>query len=819
MSYTPSNLSYVGSIDIQSSSNGSTLYNIEIDDDLAADGNFLMFEYKYQPNVTNPPNASITLGYVNIENANFQTGLANIWQLSVPSLDDENNGDMEISMRTYVGLTGSSEIYVSEWTNSLKVYNPPKEQTINKAFYDCPSSDDKDELFVVLNVDPSIDYSIVKFLVAYYYTDINNNIVWFVSNQLSASDFTNNNVQYKLLHVQNFGKVSESPNEQVVYTAIYPVYPFSHHTKNYFSVGHISETYQATPALDYFSPTIPEIIYLDSLDGKASDIQILIEQPIASFAYTFVVEKYILYKKATVNGTLIHDWQPIDIAPDADTTKKTLHRVETENYMISGTKLDFNVQAESTNKTLSKISDVSSKYIFKVASTVIDLKVMNSSHNDVDDTINLDISFKNPSDIGFSPGIKFEIKVANGNNGFNIYFKNYDELATEYNVSIDHIPSPQIGYVSVNLLTEDPNILSALQAGISVEIPYIAANFDPAYIVYNVYNAPYTDNTMDISWSNPISTISDWSVDTYDVYLDVNNSTGTNTTKIGSNLTNNTTNINYTTVESHDSNLSFRVSANLVHNLSLTTYALVSLPVSKNIFKFAKHIGLLSIEYASKFNNNGNKMNVAVSFSNGTNSPDVFSNHTNSDIVVELYNSTYINNGLNNLPPISSKTVDYEDVPNKIYAVKYDNFDYESSGYVVAYIRQLDTNSSAIFYSEKVYVPYQPSELADFSTIVTDQVTHSTNVIVTTQSTLVLGGVINYVDSSSIKHSVNFLIDEIIIKDVGQTALYKYDSTTQLYTYSFSIEQNQFGFDYLTAISGSISISNQMSVVSGILKN
>ena len=597
MVYTLPKLSYVGSIDVQTSSSGSsgsTLYNIELDHNLVQSGNILMFEYKYQEK--NSGNV-IKLDHVNLESTNFQTGISNIWQIFIPCLDNLNTENMEIGVRSYVGLTGSSDIRVSEWSNTLTVYNPPTKQSIYEAFYDSPSLDN-DELFVVLNVDSDINYSVVKFIVAYYYSDTSGNAVWKVSGQLSASLFQHGstNISYRLLHEPNFGKVSTIA--QVVYTAVYAVYPYEYDNKNYFAVSHISNTIDAPPATYYSAPKISDINYVYSSTGSASDMKISILKPMASVIPTFTVEYYLLQTKETLSSGVINDWPEegtgIRITPNSDPTKDTVHDFSTASYTTPNTKLEFKVQAVSANNTLSNMSDVVSKYIFKVSGPVNDLTVVSSSFNDDDDTVNLELSFKRPTDRGYGYPVKYEINVDNGSGGVNTLYEAYSVSATEHTVKINNIYSPKAAVLSVRLLTQDPNDSSKLQPGNNVEIPYIAVNFELNDIVYNIYNHLHNDNKMSFDWLSPVdNTIVGWDVNSYDVYLQVdNNSEGLLGTQGNKDY-------EHDANEAIGSKLKFRVKANLQNGV--TNYSIWSAVIEQNIFVVADAPSGLEDEYATKY--------------------------------------------------------------------------------------------------------------------------------------------------------------------------------------------------------------------------
>jgi hypothetical protein len=402
-------LNYVGATDIMNnSSNGSTLYNILIDPDMVTNNNILMFEYKLQEQTNNNPvTNSVTLGFINIENAICQSGIQNQWCISVSAenADYDPAVPMEISVRVYAGSKATASVVVSEWSNALTVHNPPPKPTAVVSFYDTNNAiiqGNSSDLYVFI-ANLGVNYNNdLKFIVAYYYQDNNNATEWHVSDLTAVSDnstvvnYTANNVTYtdiKMLQVPNFGLVSGSV--QIIKVAVYAVYSFTHVdegvTKHYHSVSQISDTINATPSTDYSSPGKPELtykVYNTPLPGEQT-IQVSWTAPVNSVINRdmFVIANYKLERK--VNGGA---WTMLSNTLSAATL--------TYNDDVSGfdcaNTFSYQVTAISTNGTNSPPSDASEiiEY-FKYSQAVTDLQVIQSViDNDI--LTSLTIKFKNP---------------------------------------------------------------------------------------------------------------------------------------------------------------------------------------------------------------------------------------------------------------------------------------------------------------------------------------------------------------------------------------------------------------------------------------
>ena len=125
-------LTYVGSIDL-SNSFGSTQYNIFFDPDINTNGNVLMFEYKLQnSDVSSPDPNTVTLGFVDTENANQTIGISNQWLISIPSLSDIYNPmpTKTIQVRVIYGVFGSADILTTPWSNPLNKEPTPNTKTM-----------------------------------------------------------------------------------------------------------------------------------------------------------------------------------------------------------------------------------------------------------------------------------------------------------------------------------------------------------------------------------------------------------------------------------------------------------------------------------------------------------------------------------------------------------------------------------------------------------------------------------------------------------------------------------------------------------------
>ena len=582
MSFDPSFnspvLNYVGSVDVASATSGATLYNILFDSSLCTVGNVLMFEYKIQPaNVLIPNPTDITLGYVNIENAN-PSGICNQWTITVPAYGVDYNPeiDREISVRVYSGLTGISEIAVSPWSNSLAVHVPPARPLIDYAVFNQNISPGDDDLWIYLRIQPTYDYDELTFIVAYYFQEATTgNTAWQVTDPLTATLVTDpSGNDLRQLEVSNIGNVDPSTN--VVYLGVYAVYRFVYNGENYYSVSEISTTYTATPASNLNAPTIMSIDYNVYNTPSTQNMIVNWIAPAITVLPTYVVDSYTL--QLSLNSG---SWSTVSSTiPSSDLS----YNYDVSSYGCSNN-LAFRVYAQYTTGAQSNNSNEESLNIFKYSLAPQNLDVISVLSPDF-----IDFTFENPSDIGCGDGYQFVVEF-NGNSGDISYNIPYDPSATTYDISYSGLNIGNYGDIILYLQTQDTNSSNYLD-GASTTTPFIMTTLTLDDIDYKVY----TDNTqnMVLTWNDPIDPYwiySGWEVISYDIYLN-------------GNLIDTVTDLTYTfDASSYDcsNNLAFYIEANL--NNSGTDFTIKSNTESINIFKYADAPSNVSVAWASDLSN------------------------------------------------------------------------------------------------------------------------------------------------------------------------------------------------------------------------
>jgi hypothetical protein len=697
--YTEPTLSYLSSVDL-SSSNGSSLYTVQFDENMVSDGNILMFEYKIQEYTLadlNPiPNdENVTLGFVNLENCNFNSGISNIWQISVPAL--ESSGVLRnMCVRVYVGLSDSTRIVVSAWSNALRVYNPPAQPILSMAYYDSQSLDNADDLFLLVNVDPLLS-SDNKYIVAYYYTNDADDVVWAVSDQVAPTEIMYSGNNYNLLTVSAFGKVSQTSN--VVYAAVYCVLPFSHNSKAYYSVSKISNTLGANPSVIYNAPTLTSVDYSYSLES--SDIAPMVinwEAPLSAVVDTFQVQKYILY--VSLNGG---SWSVVsDNVPSEDRS----YTFDVSDYS-AGDNLNFKLQAVSEYNTASPDSNQISKYTFKFSNAPLDLEVVTSSYDDVDG-VSLSFNFKNPLDTGYGAGVEFLVTVSGSSSENDVTeLVAYNANSEMYTVILTNMNISSSGSISVCLRTQDTNS-SGLLDGYTVETSYISANFVVDDISYEVYNLPNNSQDMTVSWSGFNDFVVDgWSVDNYQVYLEV---TGNNPEDEQLISTTTDSSLVYSATQNIGNTLSFRITAHLVKDL--LSFSINSSSLTKNIFKYPTICGGLGVDYATILVDNNDDeigINLSIFYTNNANTSSTLSDYTQAYWVGEVYDNTYNPNNVNNFVQ-QTQLIPY-DVDATQNTMVFSNLPYFVNGYVNVYLVVPDTNSLLFLNGSASYIPFSASKL------------------------------------------------------------------------------------------------------------
>jgi hypothetical protein len=580
---TSPTLSYVGAVDISSENQGKTLYNILFDSTLNTLANVLMFEYKLQAaDVEHATKDNVEFGYV--EHSNFHSGIVNQWQISIPSRNNVYNPNVEmtIQVRVYAGVLNSSNVVVTEWSNPLNVHNPPNQpkffdDTEPSAIYDIGYGSNLDDLYVFLDPDDEIDYSEVKYLVAYYFTNDSDVTVWDVSEQLTAQDILIDGAfNAKMLKVPNFGKVSSSL--QVVYVSVYAVYKFVSNDNSFYSVSEVTSINEAQTASYFSQPNLPSnaITYHIYDSEPEQEMTIQWTAPINTYLPIYNISRYVLEMTTDEPTSVDATWNVID-----DNITNTYYNYSTPiNNYPCGTTLSFRVLGIDENDNISPYSVVQSINMFKYASAPQNLSVTETS---VSNGINMRVQFDAPNDNGCGEGYRYIVKV----DGVSIHSLGYGEEISygnsSYDILLTNLNVANSGIVEVFLETYNTNNSHgpSTLAGASTSVPYIAYTLSLDSVVYDVYT-DRTSQIMNLSWNG--ITDSNWTVVDYEVEKSTNGGAfgnETNTSSVSHEY-------NAATNDKEDS-LSFKIIANMsiTYNTIVYTYSITSNEQSINVFKYA----------------------------------------------------------------------------------------------------------------------------------------------------------------------------------------------------------------------------------------
>jgi hypothetical protein len=590
-------LNYVSSVDVSESEYGHMSFEFLFNQAISGLGKVLMFEWKKtDPTAINSTPANVTLGFVNSENFNIQSGIQNNYILSVPSSDYDYNPDIPVAIafRMYVGLEGSSDIAVTQWSNNLIVHSAPPQPVIDSAYFDSTSLDN-DELYIFLDVNPSYKDDI-KFVVAYYYMDAEGQTVWTVSDRLPSTLVTigvdDDAVQKSMIHVQDFNVVSS--NDLRVFVAVYATYNYlGLEDKNYYSVSHISETAIALPASDYSKPNITSKVY-KVYEDRSQKINITWTPPENAGIPTFNVQTYQLERRVNGGAYLLI----------ATTTASVLTYEDDISALNQTDNVVYKVRAISTFGTPSLYSnEVPRDSLFRetpinvfVYSSPVRNVVVDDTSIDNDNLVSMSVSFDRPLDIGPGTPLYYEILISSDGTFQDTIRVDYvDQVAMVHSIVTNGNISYQ-GDVEVRLVThntnrapfdpDDPEV-DHMRGELSDSKPYVAANLLLNDVDYKVYSDEGQD--MLLSWNTPLPNVNAWQVTGYVVSKKVG--AGSYSPVSGS-----LSDLSFTydsSVDAENAELSFKVEATLTHfplSNPPNTYTIVSNEKSINKFFFATQV-------------------------------------------------------------------------------------------------------------------------------------------------------------------------------------------------------------------------------------
>lgn len=710
---TAPTLNYVATSDISSVANGSTQFSILFDPTVATLGSVIMFEYKLQIASAIIPNLDNTsFGFVSVENA-IQSGLSNQYIISVQAENTTNDGSFTntIQVRVYTGQKSSSDVIVTQWSNSLNVYYPPATPTISFGYYDPLTYYQSNDMFIALKESENTftDYDTIKFIVCYFYQDMTNNTVWNVSEPIVSTPFTYGSDNYRTIHVPNIGQVSTTTGRDVVYVSVHAVYDWTHNSEKFYSVSYVSNEIIALEGSVDNKPDITSVdykVYVPQNNNPAvpgnQTIYVTWNAPLNSIVPIYYVNHYDLYYSLN-SGTSFIKYNTIQIP--STTFNQSVNVGTTGLNLTCGDNILFRVNAVTVTSAQEPSDPSSPVNFFKYSSAPTSLFITNTSVNG-NGKVNLTVNFSNVTDKGCGSALSYVVLIneyvytGTGN-------LSYSAATSSYSISYSDLPITKVGTVKVYLQTLNTNAVPAYNmTGIYAETPYIAETLTLEPIVYDVYT--YQENlyqNMNLNWSLPTSV--GWTNTGYDVYLSEDSGTFSKVSINTNPATLTTFSYNVSSYATSVKNLAFKIVANMLHTATNVTYQITSNTLSKKTFKYATAATNSVVNWAVA--NSGNTtMDLNIQFKNPS---DVGVNNGLQYFIVSVYNSS---NAV-----IDSTQITYVS-GSGLYTVNFNDKNYSSYGSVKIQSYVTDTNTSNIITSSNYVasVEYTADTLPFFTDIV-----------------------------------------------------------------------------------------------------
>ena len=667
-------ISHFGATDVTDGV-GSTKYNIFFDASLVNYGPALMFEYRIRQKIDS---GEYILGYINTENSCIQSGIENQYVVSVPSQNSDYDSDRLISMRVYIGYTDKGSCETTPWSNELQIHNAPETRQIASTYFD--SSGDLHDLYVFLDDsaiaerysnDPSLNY-----LVAYYYEDPSNNIIWKVSDLLQSKIVTLKGDVKPMLTIKDFGIVSS--DTQIIHVAVYTVWQFQVDEKNYYAVSHISNTKQSNPADRYSTPTLDDVLY-NVYENGVQSMKLTWSPPENAGIPTFTVDHYIVEKKINQSST----WEVINSSISDNIYEYTYDLIVPEK--VNDTYFEFRLIAVSTTGTPSPPSNIQSQTYFEYATEPLNLTISDNI-TVAENWVGMTVNFDNPSNIGSAGNNTRQFLITNDTNDYFVEVP-YDANASPYSIDISFNLEANTGYIYVIMQNQDTNSNSLLDGAAIASTSYVAGGVVLDDVTYLVYT-DMSSQLMELRWSNTI--INGW-----DVSYTVDVMDGTNNPKIDGILTNS---YDFDT-SSYPLDTSFLFTVIGHYNDGSNTYSFTSNMKTQNKYVYSEKPSnvLLGWSVADEVNEN---MDLRLEFLN----PASIGSGDPTKFTVTVYDGS--------TNPISTKQVNYSNVLNNKYVVSFINISYSYSGNIKINLSTKDTNNNNIILDGYVAsIDYQTSSV------------------------------------------------------------------------------------------------------------
>ena len=671
---------------------GATRYEIIFDSTIINYCNVIMFEYKLQDISESNENSNFdntTFGFIAVEHA-ILSGISNQYILSVPATTNVLNKivTQTIQVRVYAGQKQTSnKVIITDWSNLLDVYNPPATPNLDSAYFDTVYG--SDDLYVILDDDanPDYDYSVIQFVICYFFKDTSGNTVWNISDPQSAVSDQNGK---RTITVNNIGEVAL---ENSVYVTAHAAYNWVSYvndvSNNIYALSYVSDEITAISGDSDNTPNITDVSYnvystAPAIPGNQT-ITVKWIPPGNYLVPAYTLSHYELYYRKIISdtddtATFIKYGENIT---DLNALEMIVNIVGNLNVgdlnMVDGNSIQFKVNAKTIagNDQYSNVSNPI--YFFKYSTAPKNLKVLStSSRGQTSDVI---IQFENPDNTGSGNPEQFIVSV-NGATGTPV---TYDSEAENYSVSLNMLSS-DVGLISVYLQTLDTTDTTVVRHGQSIHIPYIARNLSLSS-TYKMYSEPRNQDIA-LNWVLPILEYdSPWTIKKLTIKKTATNDTDNkyNDIEVDAN------NYNYELLPAEyavNTMLQFRIVAELQHEYG-TIYNIISNTKSLQAFTYAAAVSNLNITETSF---SADKVGMTVNFTGLST--------TAKGLGDDLQYVIKIDGEIHS----TDDTLDYE--ANKLYSITYTNLNVSQMGVVEVYLQTKDTNSEDLKDGASSSTPY-----------------------------------------------------------------------------------------------------------------
>lgn len=451
-------LTPIAAVDTSTASSGVTMYSLVFESSMLANANIIQFEYWVASSAT--PLTSVSHGFLPLENAVTTTGISNQITLAIPSLNNEFNPSslLEAKVRVYFGQTTvpSGQIVVSNWSNTCPVHNAPPQPTEVRAFIVAgevgPSYSIGDQLYVQLYDNPAYT-SDISFIVSYNYKDQNGENKWNVTAPLDNwTEHTFVDPSFNSIVLPAIPMPTDVAFMSNISVTVNAVYSYVFNSNTYFSVSEISDPPAIAEAPTITSPVLNPIYKSDYsvYDNGSQTIAISWEPPVTSLLPNFEVASYSIY----VNNAFV-----VNVLDTVTNYTYTVDSSYLPNSTQSTTALSFKVVAiGTTGAQFESNVETINTFLYATAPQFLAVAWANSGSTTPGSGVDIALSFRNPSSVGFGSPIDFTVNVFDvSGNIAESHTVSYDSSQTVYAVFLNNVMTTSSGEVAVFLNTRDTN--------------------------------------------------------------------------------------------------------------------------------------------------------------------------------------------------------------------------------------------------------------------------------------------------------------------------------------------------------------------------